>query len=647
MICRSERGPGRIQLESYLRLRLSCNAFALALVVGAAPIPVAAQSVALAQNPATEQTPGLEPARRLVATLQLAANEYRLAWQAGVMTAPDEWDEAKLFVSESHRSANELPPALRAQFAPRLAGIEQRLAAKMPPDSLALEAADIERLLTVAIGVSLDERPAREPSFANGEVLYKSTCERCHGTGGRGDGPVATSMNITPRPANFADTAVMAGTTPLDLYRKISLGVPGTRMKPFGEALSREERWDLVSYVLSFSDPVARRGRSGQVAVVFGTVRGTLNGALELAEHGEGGAAGRKVLDAYGAYEAVEGSLSATDPGIVKRAEARFAALREAVTVQAPKAERDRRHADLLASLALSETALTRTHSSAGLFAESFLLMLREGFEAILVVGAIMAVLLKAGARERQKSVRFGVLAAIVASLVTAAALEELFRVTPTQREALEGGVMLVAALMLFYVSYWLISKIEIASWTRFVKDQIQKAAESGSGFALASVAFLAVYREGFETVLFYKALYVTGTPAGTGPITAGLVAGIAALVAVYVGIERFGLKVPMRPFFAVTGATLAFMAFVFAGDGVKELQEGGYIASTLIANGPRSEFLGIYPTTQSLGVQAVILAAILFGLLYTFVIRPRRGAGPGARPGGRRPTRARRPAGV
>ena len=146
-----------------------------------------------------------------------------------------------------------------------------------------------------------------------------------------------------------------------------------------------------------------------------------------------------------------------------------------------------------------------------------------------------------------------------------------------------------------------------------------------GLGLALAAVAFFAVYREGFETVLFYKALYVAGGSTGGGAITGGLLAGLAILVVAFIGIERFGLKIPMRPFFAVTGATLAFMAFTFAGHGIKALQEGGYVGSTLLPWAPRQDFFGIYPTAESLGVQAVILLALLFALVWTFVIQPRR----------------------
>jgi len=602
-----------------LRLRLN-TIFSASLFLA-----VVLQTPAIAQTPAQAQTPGVEAARRVAATLQLAAQEYQLAFVNGVLANPAEWSEAQLFVAEARRSAAELPESVRTPLTPRLASLEQRLAAQMPPDSLAAEARRIEELLSSRLGVSLDERPAREPSLASGARIFRQQCASCHGAGGQGDGPAAAGL--TPAPANLTDAAILASVTPLDFYRRVTHGTPGTSMPSFESLLSKEERWDVVAHVFVLTDTLARQGRTGQLAVVFGSVRGTLGGALELAARGDAAGAGRRVLDAYMAFEAVEGSLSATDPELVKQAETRFAALRGAVAFGRPAAELEARHAGLLASLQLAELALTEHRSAAGLFVESLLLLLREGFEAILVVGAIMAVLVKAGAREKQQSVRWGVAAAVAASLATAAVLEVIVRVTPAQREALEGGIMLAAAVMLFYVSYWLISKVEVAAWTRFVRDQIQKAVDSGSGLGLAAVAFLAVYREGFETVLFYKALYVTGGSGGAAPITVGIAAGLVALVVLFIGIERFGLRIPMRPFFAATGATLAFMAFVFAGDGVKELQEGGYLPSTLIQWAPRADFFGIYPTVESLAVQSVILVAILAGLFWTFVVLPRRAA--------------------
>ena len=581
-------------------------------------------SVAAPTAPAAppEQRQALDAARRVVATLQLAGQEYRLAFRGGVLANPAEAQEALLFVGYARASARDLPRALAGDIELRLARIERLLAQAESADSLVAAAQEIERRLTVALGASLDERPAREPSLAAGARLYARQCAQCHGALGAGDGPAGRTL--TPPPANLADRTVLAAATPLDIYRKLTHGVPATAMPAFERSLSPDERWDVVAHVLALSDSAARRGRSGALAIVFGTVRGELGGALDLAARGEKEAADRKVFDGYMAFEAVEGTLAATEPSLVKRVEERFTALRIAAAGGAAAAVLAAKHRDLLRSLSEAEDALTRGRSGMGLFVESALLMLREGFEAILVIGAILAVLLKAGATEKRKSVRWGIVAALAASLVTAALLEWLFSVTPAQREALEGGVMLVAAAMLFYVSYWLVSKIEAQAWQRFVKGRIERAVQSGSGLALASVAFLAVYREGFETVLFYKALIVAGGGAGVGPIGAGIVLGLVALVALFVGIERFGLRIPIRPFFAVTGGTLAYMAFVFAGKGVKELQEGGYVATTLAPGGPRNDFLGIYPTVESLVVQGVILAAILAALGWTFAVAPR-----------------------
>ena len=579
------------------------------------------------QTPALAQTPGpdaVHAARRISQTLALASQEYRLAWSGARLVAPSEWEEARQFVLEAQRSTQTLPQPVRGEMSARLSRIAQRLSAQFPADSLALEAVQVEQRLRSAFGPSLEERSERDPSPATGARIYATLCASCHGPQGRGDGPVAAQLD--PRPADLRDSVRLASSTPLDFYLRITHGVPGTAMPSFDSLLSSAQRWDVTAHVYALSDSSAARAgaRGGRIAVVFGTVRGLLGQAREAARRGDHDDAGRGVFDAYMAFEGVERNLEAIEPSLVSRVEERFALMRQAALGGAGGPSLQRADAELAAVLADAEDALTAGRSRAGLFAESFLLLLREGFEAILVIGAIMAVLLKTGARERQREVRWGVGLAVAASVATAAVLEWLFRVTPAQREALEGGVMVFAAALLFYASFWLLSKVELAAWTRFVRQRIQKAVEHGSGLALAGVAFLAVYREGFETVLFYKALFVTGGGAGAPAIMAGLVLAFVLLVAVYVGIERFGLRVPMRPFFAVTGATLAYMAFVFAGKGVKELQEGGYVPTTLVRGVGRHDMLGLYPTWESLGLQAVILAAILGALTWTFAVRPR-----------------------
>jgi high-affinity iron transporter len=246
---------------------------------------------------------------------------------------------------------------------------------------------------------------------------------------------------------------------------------------------------------------------------------------------------------------------------------------------------------------------------------QSFLIILREGFEAILVVG-VVAFLLKTGHRERLRSIWIGVGAALVASAFTAVILATVLRALPATREIIEGITMLVAVAVLFSVSYWLISKVEAAKWQQFIREKVNNALQHGGGRALAVVAFLAVYREGAETALFYQALLREG--AGL-PIALGIIVGFAALAVVFTLFYRYGVRIPLRPFFAVTSALLYYMAFVFMGKGIRELQEGNVMPITVLPGWPHVEAMGIYPSVETLLAQLLLLVLFVFALLKTF----------------------------
>lgn len=575
---------------------------------------------------------GDEAARRAAAALELAAQEYRLAFRGGVLSVPEEAREAALFVVEARHAAGGVPGAAGRELDGRLVEVGALIARSAPADTVVARAASLTRWLGTALGVALDKRPARSPSAGAGARLYGQQCAQCHGARGYGDGPA--SVGLTPPPARLADPAVLAQATPLDVYRRISLGVPGTAMPAFGDALSAEQRWDLVLHVVALADSLAARSGDGERALALATVRADLRTALGRAAAGDRAGAGAKAFDAYMAFEGLEPALRAVRPSLVPEAEEAFAAFREAAAGGADSASLGTRHARVDVLLAQAAAALGEHPSASGLFAESFLLLLREGLEAILILGAIVAVVMKSGAEERKREVRWGAGLAVVASLATAALIRWLLRIAPAQQEALEGAVMLLAAAVLFYVSYWMVSKLDQEAWQRFVRGRIEGALAQGGALALAAAAFLAVYREGFETVLFYQALYGTGGAAGAAPITAGLVLAGAALVGLFVGIERFGVRVPLRPFFAVTGSLLYFMAFVFAGRGIAELQEGAWIGATPVPGVPANDFLGIHQTLESLMAQGLLVAALLAGLGWVFVIRPwraRRRTPPGA----------------
>jgi high-affinity iron transporter len=359
---------------------------------------------------------------------------------------------------------------------------------------------------------------------------------------------------------------------------------------------------------------------------VFAEVGRQLDSVLALAGAGQPGAASGEAFEAYLTFEQVESGVRAKDPALAGRLEAAFATLRGRAGGGATFGELSALRAELGTDLARAERILGKPMTGLELFVQSFVILLREGLEAILLIGALVAFLVKTGNSQRRRDIHVGVAAAVVVSLLTAVAFETIFRFSPASQEVLEGATMLVATFALFYVSYWLLSKMEVAKWNRFVKGKVQDALVSGSAFALPSVAFLAVYREGVETVLFYKALMVAG-PAGGAllPMLIGIAAASVVLGVVYVLINRFGVKLPLKPFFGVTSAFLYYMAFVFLGKGIAELQGGGVVPITVVSWAPQIERLGIYRTVESLTAQAVLLVLLIAAVVWTFYLEPRR----------------------
>ena len=324
-----------------------------------------------------------------------------------------------------------------------------------------------------------------------------------------------------------------------------------------------------------------------------------------------------RAFDAYLAFEPIETPARARDPGVVSSMEKLFADFKASVRgndIRGAERARDAIEATMPKVVGLRQ----RTGTAYDAFIQSFLIILREGFEAILVIGAVVAFLLKTGHRERLRDIWTGVALGLVASAVTAVVLKTLLGAMPASREIIEGVTLLAAVAVLFSVSYWLISRVEAAKWQQFIREKVSTALEHGGGKALAFVAFLAVYREGAETALFYQALFDEG-PHVALPISLGILFGFAALVVIFTLFYRYSVRIPLRPFFSVTSVLLYYMAFVFMGKGVRELQEGNAMPITLIPGFPHVEALGLYPTWQTVLAQLLLLALFVFALAKTF----------------------------
>ena len=248
-------------------------------------------------------------------------------------------------------------------------------------------------------------------------------------------------------------------------------------------------------------------------------------------------------------------------------------------------------------------------------FLPSLLVILREGMEAILVVAAVLAYLAKAGHKNKAPIVWGGVALALGLSVGLAFLFSYVTSLAGANQELLEGFAALFAVAMLIWVSNWMINKSSNKAWDEYIKKQTDASLSSGSLLGLAFISFLAVLREGAETMLFYVPI-VAAAGDKVHYVWIGLAVGLVALVIIYLLIQFAAVRIPLRPFFTITSLLMAFMAFTFTGSGIGELQEADVVSLTPISGFPTIDLLGIYPRVENLAAQAIVLA-IIVGLYF------------------------------
>jgi len=558
------------------------------------------------------------PAKRLASIVGVAVEEYAKAVdENGKLISKDEYDETAGFLSDARQVATRLNSYTAATAQSVLDSLIAVVRDRKPPS----KARELHRLFIAALGTAgAMDMPKVPMDSAEGHRLFAGNCASCHGMAGAGDGPSAHSLSTAP-PA-IGVRAQTPELTPTLAYNVVSVGVRGTAMPGFSTSLTPQQRWNIINYLYSLRNekltlPVARDATAIAGDTASPVIMALLDSALDFARNGKTAEAGDRAFDAYIAFEPLETSARAKKPGLVATMEKHFADFKGAVRrsdLSSAKQSRDAIADGLPSVIDLTQTPSTNWEA----FFQSLLIILREGFEAILVIGAVVAFLLKTGHRERLHSIWVGIALGVVASLATAVVLKTLLAAMPASREIVEAVTMLIAVVVLFSVSYWLISKVEAAKWQKFIREKVTSALEHGGGKALALVAFLAVYREGAETALFYQALFNEGPNVGV-PLILGIVVGLAVLAVIFTLFYRYGVKIPMRPFFTVTSLLLYYMAFVFMGKGVRELQEGNIMPITVIPHGPHVDAMGIYPSVQTLSAQAILIVLLIFATVKTF----------------------------
>jgi high-affinity iron transporter len=613
-----------------------------------------------------------DEAKRIVALIDYIGGDYRNAVQGGKIINPDEYQEMSEFSARSLELFRQLKSAEGDK-----AGIEKELNAlaahiknKTGDDAVPELAQQIKDRLIKTYNIVT--YPKALPNYAGAKTLYLQNCAQCHGETGKGDGPGRESMNPkTPAPANFTDPDFMAGLSPFKVYNTTTFGIDNTAMASFA-ALPDDQRWQLAFYVMAlrFSADAATTGEAwlqgktppadltslatlatlsddeltekikkslpgAPVNEMLASLRRglldkkstdplliarTLVGeAAAIYSQGDKEKAYQKAIAAYlDGFEMAEPALFAKDASLGRSLEAQFTQFRNSIRQGVSNEQIQKQRLEIETGLDRAGQMLGETSDFAGYYAflNSALIILREGLEAALILAAIIAMLRVMGAAHAVRYIHFGWILALFAGVATWLAAQTVLTFSGQHRESMEGFISIFAAAALFYVGYWLHTRSEARRWQAFIKDKVQNVLSTKSIFGLVGISFFAVYREAFEVVLFYQALWLQNENSHNA-ILFGFGAGLIAMLAASFAIFNFGLRLPLKYFFAGTGTLLYIMAFIFAGTGINQLQAAGWVPATPLEFPPAVPLLGIYPTMETLAAQALLLCVFIASSLW------------------------------
>lgn len=606
-----------------------------------------------------------DSAQTIVHMLDYVSVDYPEFVQDGKVLDEAEYKEQLEFATQAAVLLAKLPAV--AEQSTLLAQAEQlkvRIVAKAPGAEITTLASALRWKMIEAYKLTV--APRTSPDLKRGATLYVAQCAACHGAEGRGDG--IAGKGLEPAPSDFHDGGRMAQRSVYGLYSTITLGVGGTGMAAFGQ-LSEEDRWALAQYVATMGlvpERVSKGGalwQAGKGKNEFGTLRAMatltdnditekygadaaaafawlkanpqaltaikeapiaysrrlLGESLAAYRAGKRDEAQQLALTAYlEGFELVEASLDTLDRNLRQEIETQMIAYRDQLRRGAPVepvAQLAERIDDLLAVSAdkIGSTGLSPTTAAVS----AFFILVREGLEALLVVAAIIAFLIKSGRREAMPWIHAGWIGALAMGVATWFAASTLIAISGATRELTEGVTALLAAVILIYVGVWLHGKSYAHAWKAFIDQHLGAALQGGTLWALAGVSFLAVYREAFETVLFYQALWQQVGEGAHGSVVIGFLCGAATLAVLAWAILRYGIRLPIGLFFTVCSILMAGLAVVFTGHGIKALQEAGMIAAV-----PFGDFnlpaLGIYATAESLLAQLFVLLSVIAAFFWS-----------------------------
>lgn len=594
--------------------------------------------------------------------LDYLATDYAIAVKDGEIIDAGEYTEMQEFSQTVHQhmaSLSEEPG--KSVLLDQAASLVQLVNAKGAPTLVHQQAHDLaDQLLSV---YPMPTSPEQMPNLAEGAQLYQTHCASCHGVTGNADGPAAKGLE--PPVIAFTDAERADQRSPLSLYQTATQGVADTSMLPYADSLRASERWALAYYIgsMAYQDKIeagselwnntllARaqvrnldelsRVRVDQLASVLGRdqaqaligylrenpaeleealndialARGRLQASLRAYQQGDQKNAVQLALSAYlDGVEPIEPLLNARNRALRGQIELAMGVYRTGLGRGADIATLT---AQVTAIDALLVEADTYTQSEfrngATLFVASFTILLREGLEALLIVIAIFAFLIKANRKEALVYVHAGWIVALLAGVLTWVAARYFINISGASRELTEGVSALFAALMLLSVGLWMHQKSIGDRWYVYIQQKMSHAMSKRSAWLLFLLVFVSVYREVFETILFYAALWVEGQ---VHVLLAGIACAVLVLAMIAWFLLRSSRKMPLATFFSISSIVIAVLVVVLTGKGVSSLQEAGVIAVTA-APLPHFDWLGMFPTWETSIAQGIAMLLLVFGYIY------------------------------
>ena len=590
----------------------------------------------------------------VVHLLDYLAKDYAGAVQNGKVVSSSEYAEQVEFASIVSQNANGVSKLSADQaYIKEIAALENLIKNK----GAAVEVSRVARKLqqdTIRLA-EIEVEPKTPPDLQVGARLFQQNCTACHGNTGHGDGQAG--INLNPKPANFHDPELVWNSAPFKFYNTIRLGVPGTGMAAFSQ-LSDDEVWALSYYIkslpyqnaaaetsndlISSSDLATMTdaelteklgGKSDANVAIIGSLRAQghssvvkdplriaeslLNESIEAARRADFSLAGTHALNAYlQGIEPLEPKMKANLPGFVEQIENLMSGFRSSISKHEPIKILEAKKLEIFEKLKEVRVQFSQSKMSPAVaFGAAFSIFLREGFEAVLIIIVLLSILRAMDQPEAVKWVHAGWISAIGVGMIAWFASGILLTMSGLSREFLEGMISILAVVVLVYVGFWLHRYTEMKKWRSFLEEKLRHGLTKGNYLGLAVVAFLAVFREAFEVVLFLRAIWIDLEPSGQNVAGAGVLSSFALLLGLSYFAVKESKKLPLQKLFQVCSWTMMALAVILAGKGIHSLQEAGLVPVATMPLSIRVDLLGIYPSYQTLILQVGVI--VLFAFLF------------------------------